>query len=106
MVVCEYWPRGNVAGDKNQYFKENVKSQVKGKNTDTVVSGVTSTSTATKTATAGVPNLGSRIGKHRHFLTKTDFPKPIFCIRDAASLPFTSLSRYFLFFFAFWHGSD
>ena len=76
MVVCEYWPRGNVAGDKNQYFKENVKSQVKGKNTDTVASGVTSTSTATRTATAGVPNLGSRMGKHRHSPTKTNFPKP------------------------------
>lgn len=31
MVVCEYWPAGNVEssiGDKNQYFQQNVQSQV------------------------------------------------------------------------------
>lgn len=41
-VVCEYYPPGNVEGDNNQYFIDNVKKQVKGKDTDTVESGVTS----------------------------------------------------------------
>lgn len=40
-VVCEYYPPGNVEGDNNQYFKDNVHTQVKGKSTDTVESGVT-----------------------------------------------------------------
>lgn len=26
--VCEYWPPGNVAGDKNRYFEENVDPAV------------------------------------------------------------------------------
>ncbi|RFU31347.1 hypothetical protein B7463_g4996, partial [Scytalidium lignicola] len=41
-VVCEYYPRGNVVGDKNQFFKDNVKKQSVGKDTDTVESGITS----------------------------------------------------------------
>jgi len=41
-VVCEYWPAGNVEGDNNQFFLDNVKAQVKGKKGDTVESGVTS----------------------------------------------------------------
>ena len=41
-VVCEYYPPGNVVGDNNQYFVDNVRKQVKGKPTDTVESGVTS----------------------------------------------------------------
>jgi hypothetical protein len=39
-VVCEYYPPGNVVGDKNQYFIDNVPKQVKGKPSDTVESGV------------------------------------------------------------------
>lgn len=27
-LVCEYWPPGNVVGDHNEYFKENVQSVV------------------------------------------------------------------------------
>ena len=41
-VVCEYYPPGNVVGDNNQYFVDNVHKQVKGKPTDTVESGVSS----------------------------------------------------------------
>lgn len=41
-VVCEYWPAGNIVGDNNQYFVDNVKKQTKGKATDTVESGVSS----------------------------------------------------------------
>ncbi len=41
-VVCEYYPAGNIVGDNNQFFIDNVKKQVKGKPTDTVESGVTS----------------------------------------------------------------
>jgi len=41
-VVCEYYPPGNVVGDGNQFFKDNVKKQSKGKKTDTVESGVSS----------------------------------------------------------------
>ena len=41
-VVCEYYPPGNVVGNKNQFFKDNVLKQDKGKETDTVESGVTS----------------------------------------------------------------
>jgi len=73
MVVCEYWPRGNVGGDDNQYYKDNVKSQVKGKNTDTVATGVTKTSAAARTtitATITVTQTGLRFGKHRHFLPR------------------------------------
>jgi len=44
--VCEYWPAGNIVGSegkvKNGYFKDNVKKQVKGKITDTVETGVSS----------------------------------------------------------------
>lgn len=41
-VVCEYYPPGNVEGSANQFFKDNVKVQSKGKKTDTVESGVSS----------------------------------------------------------------
>ena len=41
-VVCEYYPAGNVEGDDNQFFVDNVKKQIKGKDTDTVESGVSS----------------------------------------------------------------
>lgn len=41
-MVCEYYPAGNVVGDNNQYFVDNVKELVKGKLTDTVESGVSS----------------------------------------------------------------
>lgn len=27
-LVCEYWPPGNVVGDHNEYFKENVEPVV------------------------------------------------------------------------------
>jgi hypothetical protein len=40
-VVCEYYPPGNVEGDNNQYFVDNVKPQVKGQADDTVESGIT-----------------------------------------------------------------
>jgi hypothetical protein len=43
-VVCEYYPPGNVEGDNNQFFVDNVKRLVKGKLTDTVESGVSQTS--------------------------------------------------------------
>ncbi|RDL36903.1 uncharacterized protein BP5553_06255 [Venustampulla echinocandica] len=39
-VVCEYWPPGNVVGDGNRYFKENVAKIIKGKLGDTVEGGV------------------------------------------------------------------
>jgi len=39
-VVCEYYPPGNIVGDNNQYFIDNVPKQVKGKPSDTVESGV------------------------------------------------------------------
>jgi len=42
LVVCEYYPPGNVVGADGQYFKDNVLEQVEGKETDTVESGVTS----------------------------------------------------------------
>ncbi|KAH8601871.1 CAP domain-containing protein [Bisporella sp. PMI_857] len=35
-IVCEYAPQGNVNGEKNQFYKDNVKQQVSGKSTDTV----------------------------------------------------------------------
>ncbi|RQM07255.1 hypothetical protein DH86_00000969 [Scytalidium sp. 3C] len=41
-IVCEYYPPGNVDGDNNQFFKDNVKKQTQGKDTDTVESGITS----------------------------------------------------------------
>lgn len=41
-VVCEYYPPGNVVGDDNQFFVDNVRRQVKGRATDTVESGVVS----------------------------------------------------------------
>ncbi|PBP25853.1 PR-1-like protein [Diplocarpon rosae] len=57
-VVCEYYPPGNVAGSQNQYFKDNVKKQVKGEQTDTVASGVTSTGHGSR----GARNLAGVIG--------------------------------------------
>ncbi|PSS27692.1 hypothetical protein M430DRAFT_112722, partial [Amorphotheca resinae ATCC 22711] len=33
-VVCEYYPPGNVVGDHNRYFVDNVKPLVKGKSSD------------------------------------------------------------------------
>ncbi len=45
-VVCEYYPPGNVEGDNNQYFIDNVPKQAKGKASDTVESGVTASSGA------------------------------------------------------------
>jgi len=41
-VVCEYFPAGNVVGDNNQFFKDNVPKEIKGKLSDTVESGVVS----------------------------------------------------------------
>ena len=39
--MCEYYPPGNVVGDDNQYFVDNVKPLTKGRDSDTVESGVT-----------------------------------------------------------------
>lgn len=46
LVVCEYWPVGNVLGanESPQYFKDNVLQQVVGQKTDTIETGVTSAS--------------------------------------------------------------
>jgi hypothetical protein len=57
-VVCEYYPPGNVVGDNNQYFIDNVPKQVKGKKTDTVESGITSASSGWQDARWGVGVLG------------------------------------------------
>lgn len=40
-VVCEYYPPGNVIGDNNQFFIDNVKPQIKGEAGDTIETGVT-----------------------------------------------------------------
>ena len=40
-VVCEYDPPGNVVGDDNRFFIDNVKPQIKGDASDTVETGVT-----------------------------------------------------------------
>ena len=57
-VVCEYYPPGNVEGDNNQYFVDNVPKQVKGKKTDTVESGVTSASGGWQDVRWGIGVLG------------------------------------------------
>lgn len=57
-IVCEYYPPGNVVGDNNQYFIDNVKKQVKGKASDTVESGVTSSSSGWRDVRWGVAVLG------------------------------------------------
>jgi hypothetical protein len=57
-VVCEYYPPGNVEGDNNQYFVDNVPKQVKGKKTDTVESGVTSASSGWQDVRWGAGVLG------------------------------------------------
>lgn len=33
-VACEYSPAGNIVGDNNQHFKDNVQKQTKGKASD------------------------------------------------------------------------
>ncbi|KAH8815414.1 CAP domain-containing protein [Xylogone sp. PMI_703] len=43
-VVCEYYPPGNVEGEDNQFFKDNVRKQTTGKASDTVESGITTSS--------------------------------------------------------------
>jgi len=53
-VVCEYFPAGNVVGNNNQYFKDNVLKQSKGAKTDTVESGVTSAGAGGRDARWGV----------------------------------------------------
>lgn len=53
-MVCEYYPQGNIVGDNNQYFVDNVKKQVKGKLTDTVESGVSSGSEGWRDSRWGV----------------------------------------------------
>jgi len=57
-VVCEYYPPGNVVGDKNQFFVDNVPKQIKGKKTDTVESGVSSASSGWQDARWGLGVLG------------------------------------------------
>lgn len=57
-VVCEYYPPGNVEGDNNQYFIDNVPKQVKGQRSDTVESGVTSSGTGWRDARWGLGVLG------------------------------------------------
>ncbi len=57
-VVCEYYPPGNVVGDNNQYFVDNVKKQVKGKASDTVESGVSSSGEGWRDVRWGVGVLG------------------------------------------------
>jgi len=57
-VVCEYYPPGNVVGDNNQFFIDNVKKQIKGKASDTVESGVTSSSSGWRDVRWGVGVLG------------------------------------------------
>lgn len=56
MVVCEYWPPGNVVGQGNSYFRTNVQAQVHGevrrsseskKQETTTLTGTMQTSTAT-----------------------------------------------------------
>lgn len=46
LIVCEYWPVGNVAtaDGGSQLYKDNVLKQVEGKKEDTVETGVSSTS--------------------------------------------------------------
>lgn len=34
LVACEYTPPGNVMGDDNQYFRDNVKPQTTGQPSD------------------------------------------------------------------------
>ena len=57
-VVCEYYPAGNVEGDDNQFFVDNVKKQIKGKDTDTVESGVSSDGVGFRDARWGVGVVG------------------------------------------------
>jgi hypothetical protein len=57
-VVCEYYPPGNIEGDNNQYFIDNVPKEVKGKLSDTVESGVTSSSSGWRDVRWGVGVLG------------------------------------------------
>lgn len=40
--MCEYYPPGNVVGDGNRWFMDNVKPLVEGEADDTVESGITS----------------------------------------------------------------
>ncbi|KAL5321113.1 hypothetical protein ACEPPN_011925 [Leptodophora sp. 'Broadleaf-Isolate-01'] len=61
-VVCEYYPPGNVVGNNNQYFKDNVLKQDKGKDTDTVESGVTSIATRDGVWAVGVLGMAALVG--------------------------------------------
>jgi len=57
-VVCEYFPPGNIEGDNNQYFIDNVPKQIKGEPSDTVESGVTSSGSGWRDARWGAGVLG------------------------------------------------
>jgi hypothetical protein len=57
-VVCEYFPPGNIEGDNNQYFIDNVPKQIKGEPSDTVESGITSSVSGWRDARWGAGVLG------------------------------------------------
>lgn len=53
MVVCEYWPPGNVVGQNNAYFRTNVQAQVHGearRSSESIKQEVTSLSSTQMTA--------------------------------------------------------
>ena len=54
-VVCEYWPAGNVVGENNLFFKENVQAQI---HANAPSGSVTAASTAAS-ATAASPSASS-----------------------------------------------
>lgn len=69
-VVCEYYPAGNVVGDNNRYFKDNVLQQTEGEPTDSVESGISATSSSTTSSTSstsgnGIASMGSRFHDER-----------------------------------------
>jgi hypothetical protein len=57
-VVCEYYPPGNVVGA----FAANVQAQIKGKNTDTVESGIGGASALRVPWRESIAVLGGAVG--------------------------------------------
>jgi hypothetical protein len=63
-LVCEYYPRGNIVGDNNAFFAQNVQSQIHdggptGTSTGVSTSTTTAVTTASPTGQTGLGNEGT-----------------------------------------------
>lgn len=58
-LVCEYWPAGNIVGNNNQYFEENVGEQVNQGNGFNIASATNPATTTRSSTTSTTSSTGS-----------------------------------------------